>query len=143
MRDAGVNVGLGVDGSASSDAGSLITEARQAMLMARVRSGADQMKAREALEIATKGGAKVLGRGAELGSIEIGKRADIAIWDMNGLHMAGSWDPIAALVLNGPHRVQHLLVEGKPVVTDFQLTNVEEMRVVEDCRKRVQRLMDG
>ena len=143
MRDAGVKVGLGVDGSASSDAGSLISEARQAMLMARVRDGADKMKAREALEIATLGGAQVLGRGAELGSIEVGKRADLAIWDMGGLHMAGSWDPIAALVLNGPHRVRDLLVEGKSVVNDFQLVNVEERKVSEAAQTRVMRLMNG
>lgn len=140
-RDAGVKVGLGVDGSASSDAGSLITEARQAMLLARVRSGADQMKAREALEIATLGGAQVLGRGAELGAIEVGKRADIAIWDMNNVQMAGAWDPIAALALNGPHRVKHLLVEGKPVVSEFNLLNVEQAHIVEATAKRVKRLM--
>ena len=143
MRDAGVKIGLGVDGSASSDAGSLISEARQAMLMARVRSGAEKTKAREALEIATRGGAEVLGRGKELGSIEVGKRADIAIWDMGGLHMAGAWDPIAALVLNGPHRVRNLLVEGQIVVDDFQLVNVEERMVTEAAGQRVQRLMNG
>ena len=142
MRDAGVKIGLGVDGSASSDAGSLITEARQAMLLARVRSGADQMKAREALEIATLGGAGVLGRGKELGSLEVGKRADIALWDMNGLHMAGSWDPIAALVLNGPHRVKHLLVEGQAIVSEGNLVKVEEGMVVEAAARRVDRLMN-
>ena len=74
------------------------------------------MSAREALEIATRGGAEVLGRGAELGSIEPGKRADLAIWDVSGLGAAGAWDPVAALVLCGPFQVRDLLVEGRRVV---------------------------
>jgi cytosine/adenosine deaminase-related metal-dependent hydrolase len=97
MRDAGVRVGLGVDGSASNDAGSLIGETRQLMLLQRVQNGADAMSAREALEIATLGGAQVLGR-TDIGSIEVGKRADLAIWDVGGLEAAGAWDPVAALV---------------------------------------------
>ncbi|MGB3249903.1 MAG: 8-oxoguanine deaminase, partial [Tabrizicola sp.] len=91
MRDAGVKVGLGVDGSASNDAGNLVAEARMAMLLQRVARGADAMSAREALEIATLGGAQVLGRD-DLGSVEVGKRADLAIWDLRGVEAAGSWD---------------------------------------------------
>ena len=83
-----------------------------------MRNGADAMSAREALEIATLGGATVLGRGAELGSIEPGKRADLAIWDVSGLAAAGAWDPVAALVLCGPFAVRDLLVEGRRVVAD-------------------------
>ena len=140
MRDAGVKVGLGVDGSASSDAGHLLSEARQLLLLQRVQNGADAMKAREALEIATLGGASVLNR-ADLGSIEVGKRADIAVWDMTGLAAAGAWDPVAALVLNGPFNVRDLLVEGKPVVAEGQLVNQEEGMIVERVNKRVKRLM--
>lgn len=140
MRDAGVKVGLGVDGSASSDAGHLLSEARQTMLLQRVKNGADAMRAREALEIATLGGAQVLNR-SELGSIEVGKRADIAIWDMSGLAAAGAWDPIAALVLNGPFNVRTLLVEGKLVVSEGRLANVEEARIAENAAARVARLM--
>ena len=92
------------------------------MLLQRVRNGADAMSAREALEIATRGGAEVLGRGAELGSIEPGKRADLAIWDVSGLEAAGAWDPVAALVLCGPFRVRDLIVEGRQVVRDGRLT---------------------
>lgn len=124
MRDAGVRVGLGVDGSASNDAGSLIGETRQLMLLQRVQNGADAMSAREALEIATLGGAQVLGR-SDIGSIEVGKRADLAIWDVGGLEAAGAWDPVAALVLAGPMRVRDLLVEGRQVVRDGAVATVE------------------
>jgi len=143
MRDAGVRVGLGVDGSASNDAGDLMAEARQAMLMQRVARGADAMSAREALEIATLGGATVLGRADALGSLEVGKRADIAIWDMRGLQNAGSWDPVAALVLCGPHRVKHLLVEGRQVVRDGQLTGLDADVLANAARRATARLMAG
>lgn len=124
MRDAGVRVGLGVDGSASNDAGSLIGEARQLMLLQRVQNGADAMSAREALEIATLGGAQVLGR-SDIGSLEVGKRADIAVWDVSGLEAAGAWDPVAALVLAGPGRVRDLVVDGRQVVRDGRVVTVE------------------
>ena len=141
MRDAGVKVGLGVDGSASNDAGHLLAEARQAMLLQRVQNGADAMSAREVLEIATRGGAEVLGRGRELGSIEPGKRADLAIWDVSGLGAAGAWDPVAALVLCGPFQVRDLVVEGRPVVRDGELTGVELERVVAASAARLALLM--
>ena len=102
MRDARARVGLGVDGSASNDAGNLIAEARQAMLLQRVACGANAMSADEALEIATRGGADVLGR-PECGRLQVGARADIAVWDMSGIETAGSWDP-AAVLLAGPQR---------------------------------------
>jgi cytosine/adenosine deaminase-related metal-dependent hydrolase len=140
MRDAGVTVGLGVDGSASNDAAHLLVEARQAMLLQRVASGADAMAAREALEIATLGGAAVLGRD-DCGSLEPGKRADIAIWDMTGIAAAGAWDPVAALVLCGPHPVRDLLVEGRPVVQDGRLRTVESARVIEDAKRALSRLV--
>jgi len=129
MRDAGVPVGLGVDGSASNDAGNLVAEARQAMLLQRVANGANAMSAREALEIATRGGADVLGR-PECGRLAVGKRADVAIWDVSGLESAGSWDP-AAILLAGPTRVKHLLVEGRQVVRDGQIATIDLPRVIE------------
>ena len=116
MRDAGVPVALGVDGSASNDAGNLVAEARQAMLLQRVAFGADAMSAMEALEIATRGGANVLGR-PECGRIAAGARGDIAIWDVSGVASAGSWDP-AALLLAGPTTVRDLFVEGRQIVPD-------------------------
>ncbi len=129
MRDRGVKVGLGVDGSASNDAGSLIGEARQTLLLQRVARGADAMSAREALEIATLGGAKVLGR-AECGSLEVGKRADIAVWDVSGIEAAGAWDPVAALILCGPARVRDLFVEGRAVVRGGQMVTIDLGAVV-------------
>lgn len=134
MRDAGVPVGLGVDGSASNDAGNLVAEARQAMLLQRVAGGADAMSAREALEIATRGGAEVLGRSHELGQIRPGYRADLAIWNMRGVEAAGSWDP-AALLLAGPPRVRHLVVEGRQIIRDGQFTTIDLPRVLEDQRR--------
>ena len=141
MRDAGVKVGLGVDGSASNDAGNLIAEARQAMLLQRVANGSDAMSAREALEIATLGGARVLGR-KECGSLEPGMRADIAVWDIRGIEAAGAWDPVAALVLCGPTRVRDLFVEGRQIVRDGQVTTIDLPRVIEDQNRLARRLLD-
>ena len=122
MRDAGVPVGIGVDGSASNDAGNLVAEARQAMLLQRVLLGADAMSAREALEIATRGGADVLGR-PDCGRLALGKRADIAIWDMSGVQSAGSWD-LSALLLAGPTTVRDLFVEGRGIVRNGQIKTI-------------------
>jgi cytosine/adenosine deaminase-related metal-dependent hydrolase len=140
MRDRGVNVALGVDGSASNDAGNLISEARQMLLLQRVANGADAMAAREALEIATLGGARVLGR-RDCGSIEPGKRADIAIWDVSGIEAAGAWDPVAALVLCGPGRARDLFVEGRQVVRDGQIATIDLPRVIADQNRLARRLM--
>lgn len=141
MRDAGVRVGLGVDGSASNDAGNLIGEARQAMLLQRVQNGADAMSVREALEIATLGGAQVLGRD-DCGSLVPGQRADIAVWDVSGLEAAGAWDPVAALLLAGPPRVRHLFVEGRQVVRDGRLTTIDLPLVIEE-QTRLARALAG
>ncbi|MCB2115271.1 MAG: 8-oxoguanine deaminase [Rhodobacteraceae bacterium] len=139
MRDAGVKVALGVDGSASNDAGNLIAEARQTMLLQRVANGADAMSAREALEIATLGGARVLGR-LDCGSLEPGRRADIAIWDMRGIEAAGAWDPVAALLLCGPSRVRDLFVEGRQIVRDGRITTLDLPRLIEHQTRLARRL---
>ncbi|SMH51701.1 8-oxoguanine deaminase [Maritimibacter sp. HL-12] len=139
MRDAGVKVGLGVDGSASNDAGNLVAEARQAMLLQRVAQGADRMSAREALRIATRGGAEVLGRD-DCGQIAPGKRADLAIWDTSGIESAGSWDP-AALLLAGPARVRDLFVEGRAVVRAGRMVTVDLPRAVEHHNRLARALM--
>ena len=123
MLDAGVPLGLGVDGSASNDSGNLAAEARQAMLLQRVARGADAMSPRAALELATRGGAYVLGR-PDCGRLMPGTRADVAIWDVSGVQSAGSWDP-AALLLAGPTTVRDLFVEGRQVVRDGQITTID------------------
>jgi len=140
MRDRGVRVGLGVDGSASNDSGNLMGEARQAMLLQRVSRGADAMSAREALEIATRGGAEVLRR-EDCGKISEGKRADIAIWDVSGIESAGSWDP-AALVLAGPQKVRDLFVEGRQVVRDGHLTTLDLPQVIAQQNRLALRLAE-
>jgi cytosine/adenosine deaminase-related metal-dependent hydrolase len=140
MRDAGVTVGLGVDGSASNDAGHLLAEARQAMLLQRVAHGADALGAREVLEIATLGGARVLGRD-DCGAIAEGLRADIAIWDVSGIEAAGAWDPVAALLLCGPFKVRDLLVEGCLVVRERRLVTRDLPLIVEAANAAVARLL--
>ncbi|MGJ8609872.1 MAG: 8-oxoguanine deaminase [Octadecabacter sp.] len=140
MRDAGVPIGLGVDGSASNDAGSLVGEARQTLLLQRVVNGADAMSAREALEIATRGGAQVLGRD-DCGQIAVGKRADIAIWDVSGVHSAGSWD-VAAILLAGPTQVRDLFVEGRRIVADGHVVSFDLGRAIARQGQLVQALQN-
>lgn len=128
MLDAGVPVGLGVDGSASNDAGNLIDEARQAMLLQRVTLGADAISSGEVLRVATRGGAAVLGRD-DTGALAPGLRADVAVWDVSGIEAAGSWDK-AALLLAGPRRVRDLFVEGRQIVRDGQLATIDLAQVI-------------
>ncbi len=140
MRDAGVKVGLGVDGSASNDAGNLILEARQALLLQRVARGADAMSAREALEVATLGGAQVLNR-PDCGALIPGKRADIAIWDVSGIEAAGSWDPVASLILCGPTRVRDLIVEGREIVRAGQIKTFDFASAITRQNRLAQKLI--
>lgn len=109
----GMAVGLGVDGSASNDASNMIREARQAMLLARVKYGAEAMSARTALELATLGGARVLHREEEIGSLEVGKCADLSLWDLSALEFAGAADPVAALVHCGAQYADLVMVNGE------------------------------
>ena len=110
------------------------------MLLQRVARGADAMSAREALEIATLGGARVLGRD-DCGALEPGRRADIAVWDIDGIEAAGAWDPVAALVLCGPTRVRDLFVEGRQIVRDGHVATVDLGRVIEHQTRLARRLM--
>jgi cytosine/adenosine deaminase-related metal-dependent hydrolase len=113
---AGAPVGLGVDGSASNESGAMIDEPHQALLAARLRNGPLSLTVRQALELATMGGARCLGRAGEIGSLEPGKLADIALWQVSDLAGAGIADPVAALVLGAP-ALERLFVGGQPVVT--------------------------
>ena len=142
MRDAGVPVGLGVDGSASNDSSHLGLEARQAMLVARLRDGPAAMGAREALEIATRGGARVLGR-SDIGHLAPGMRADLVLWNLGDIAAAGHWDPVAALVFGAPIRPRAVYVEGRAVVDDHRLTTADEAAIAADANRAVRRLMDG
>jgi cytosine/adenosine deaminase-related metal-dependent hydrolase len=139
LRDAGVSVGLGVDGSASNDAGNLASEARMAMLLQRVASGPHAMSPHEALRLATRGGAEVLGRGAEIGQIVPGYRADLAVWDVSGVEAAGSWDP-AAVLLAGPTKVRDLFVDGRRVVAEGRVSMIDLPVVLEDQRRLAEEL---
>lgn len=142
MLDAGVRVGLGVDGSASNDAGHMLNEARAAMLLQRVVSGADALGTRAALRLATRGGAEVLGRD-DCGQLAPGMRADFAIWDMGTIASLGGWDPVAALVLAPPAGVRDLFVEGRAVVRDGRLTRVSDHTVRSAARASLDRLMEA
>jgi cytosine/adenosine deaminase-related metal-dependent hydrolase len=126
MLHAGVPVGLGVDGSASNESGQLGIEIREAVLMNRLRTGSDSFSVRDGLRIATIGGARVLGRDAELGSLEPGKLADIAVWRIDGVEHAGILDPVAALGLGALPPLARLWVGGRDVVVDGALATAEE-----------------
>jgi cytosine/adenosine deaminase-related metal-dependent hydrolase len=130
---AGVPVGLGVDGSASNESGRLGPEIRQAVLMARLRDGADALGSRAALRIATMGGATVLGRAAELGSLEPGKLADVALWRIDGVAHLGLPDPVAALGLADTPPVERLFVGGRAVVADGRLLTADEDALARDA----------
>jgi cytosine/adenosine deaminase-related metal-dependent hydrolase len=126
---AGVPVGLGVDGSSSNESGSLLAEIREATLVARAAGGPRALSVRQALELATLGGARLLGREAEIGSLELGKLADVALWRLDTLPHAGIADPVAALVLGSPAPLELLLVNGRPVVEHDTVVTVDEAEV--------------
>jgi cytosine/adenosine deaminase-related metal-dependent hydrolase len=138
MLDAGVRVGLGVDGSASNERADLIGEVKQALLVARAGGGAGALTARDALRVGTRGGAAVLGR-PDLGSLEPGKCADFAVWRTDSLEFGGADDLVAALVLSGPHAVERLYVGGEAVVLGGELVRVNEYEVIHDHRREAQR----
>jgi cytosine/adenosine deaminase-related metal-dependent hydrolase len=135
LLDAGAPVGLGVDGSASNERGDLSLEVKQALLVARARGGPGALTAREALRLATRGGAAVLGRD-DIGSLEPGKSADFAIWDDEWL-FSGAEDPVAALVFGGPRTAGGLVVGGKHVYD-----NLFEDEIVREHRKAAARFQD-
>jgi cytosine/adenosine deaminase-related metal-dependent hydrolase len=125
LRRAGAPVGLGVDGAASNESGRMIDELHQALLVARVREGPLALSARDALTMATRGGARCLGRDGELGSLEVGKLADIAVWNVSGLAGGGIEDPVCTLVFGAP-TLERLFVSGRELVADGRLLSADE-----------------
>jgi cytosine/adenosine deaminase-related metal-dependent hydrolase len=142
LLDAGVRVGLGVDGTASNERSDLFYDVKQALLVARGRGGPGAMTAREALRLGTRGGAEVLRRG-DIGSLEPGKRADLAIWRTDELTAGGAEDLVANLVLSGPHRVDRLVVGGEDVVRGGSLVGASEQEIAREHRKEAKRLWQG
>ena len=154
MLAAGVRVGLGVDGSASNDSSHMLAEARQALLLSRLGAAIEGaslsgttapplMTARQALELATRGGAKVLGRN-DIGSLEAGKCADFIAINLNRLDFAGSLhDPVAALVLCAPVQTDFTVVGGKFIVRDGRMQTIDVQNLVEAHNKAARRLING
>jgi cytosine/adenosine deaminase-related metal-dependent hydrolase len=150
-RQAGVNVGLGVDGSASNDGSHLLAEVRQAMLLSRVKEGITGfslsndpnrklMTGREALYLGTRGGAAVLGR-SDIGSLEIGKCADFFAVDLNRLEFAGMHDPVSAIVFGQPVRVDYTVVGGKFIVKEGRLATADEGKIIERHNQAAKKLL--
>jgi cytosine/adenosine deaminase-related metal-dependent hydrolase len=140
LLDARVAVGLGVDGAASQEAGQLGAELRQALLAARLRGGPSALDAREALALGTIGGARCLGREDEIGSLEVGKLADLALWRLDGLGHAGIADPVAALVFGPPAPLVRLMVGGRALVEDGVLQTADEQDLARWLRRISDRL---
>jgi cytosine/adenosine deaminase-related metal-dependent hydrolase len=141
MRDAGVAVGLGVDGAASNEASSLLEEVRHAALFARARGGPRELTVRDALEMGTMGGATVLGRQGEIGSLEVGKLADLAVWRLDTLPHIDIADPVAALVLGAQPPLELLLVNGEPVVEKDRLVTIDEEITATEVHRASKRLL--
>ena len=143
LRDAGVPVGIGCDGSASTDCASLWLETRGALLLGRLRGGPDAMSAREALEMATLGGAKCLGRD-DIGSLSPGKVGDLVVWPLSGVAFAGALtDPVEALLRCGPVVAKHTIVHGQLLVEDGVLTHLEVEEMLGRHRGIAQRWLDA
>ena len=140
MVDAGIRVGLGVDGSASNERSDLWLEVKQALLVARGRAdgGGGALTARQAIRLGTRGGAAVLRRD-DIGSLEPGKCADFAVWRTDGLELGGAEDLVAAIVLAGPQRVDRLVVGGEEVVREGGLVHADEMEIAQAHRAQARR----
>jgi cytosine/adenosine deaminase-related metal-dependent hydrolase len=141
LVDEGARVGLGVDGPASNEASDLFGEVRQAMLVSRAVGPERGLSEREALRLATRGGADVLGRD-DVGSIETGKRADLALFPVDGLEQAGTFDVVAGLLMGRTQWVRHLLVEGRYVVRDGELVTADQDEIVREGRRVARRVSE-
>jgi cytosine/adenosine deaminase-related metal-dependent hydrolase len=134
LRRAGCPVGLGVDGSASNDSSHMLAEVRQALLLQRVRYGAAALTVGDALRMATVEGARCLGRD-DIGSLEPGKRADVAMFDLRGAGYSGAGDAVSALLLCAPAQVDTLVVEGRVVVEGGELQTISLESILRRHRK--------
>jgi cytosine/adenosine deaminase-related metal-dependent hydrolase len=141
LRAAGVPVGLGVDGAASNEAASLVEELRHSVLFARAVGGPQALTVRDGLELATLGGARVLGWEDQIGSLEVGKLADLALWRLDTDAHVNIADPVAALVLGSPPPLELLLVQGRPVVRKGTMVDVDEERLAVDVRTASESLL--
>ncbi|MBV9278574.1 MAG: amidohydrolase family protein, partial [Chloroflexi bacterium] len=137
---AGVSVGLGVDGSASNDANDLRQEVKQAVLSARARDGAAALSPREALRLATRGSAACLGR-PDIGSIEVGKAADICLFDVASLPFAGGGEDVVAMAVLGAPRAHTVVVNGELVVRGGELVQCDPDQLAADQNRAAARLM--
>ncbi|MFD8751846.1 8-oxoguanine deaminase [Kitasatospora sp. NPDC059577] len=140
MLRAGVPVGLGVDGTASNESGELGTELRNALLINRLHGSPTALTGRQALRLGTMGGARVLGRQDEIGSIETGKLADLALWKIDGVMHSSIADPVAALTFGALPPLSVLFVNGNAVVEKGRLTTVNEDRIARDCARAAREL---
>lgn len=141
MLKAGVPVGLGVDGTASNESGELHTELRNALLINRLGAHREAaLNARQALRLGTFGGAQVLGRASQIGSLEPGKLADLVLWKIDGIGHSSIADPVTAIVFGAAAPVTLSLVNGKPVVENSRLLNVDEDAIARSARDEAQRL---
>jgi 8-oxoguanine deaminase len=141
LMNAGSPVGIGVDGSASNDASNMLAEVRQALLLARLERGADSMQVLDALKMATLGGAACFGR-EDIGRLEPGKVADIAIFSLEDVGYSGAGDPIGALLLCQPSRVDTLIINGKIVVENGQLQTLDLPPILEAHRKKAKEIQE-
>jgi len=140
---AGAPVGLGVDGAASNENGELLTEVRAAALWARLKDGPTAMSARQSLALATRGGARVLGREKELGTIEVGKLADLVLWKLDDIGHIDIVDPIAALVLGPKAEVKALLVNGEVRVRHGLITAIAHEEIAQQAARASKRILTG
>ncbi|MBO0827653.1 MAG: 8-oxoguanine deaminase [Streptosporangiales bacterium] len=143
LLDAGVPVGIGVDGPASQESGVQVEELRQALYVARLRDGATALTPRQALALGTIGGASCLGRADEIGSLEVGKLADIALWRLDDLGHADIADPVAALVLGPRAPLRLATVGGRPVVEDGRLVTADPDQLAASATAAARRLAEA
>jgi 8-oxoguanine deaminase len=140
LRDGGSPVSLGVDGSASNDSGHMLNEARFALFLTRVVHGAESMTVEKVLEMATLDGARNLGRTADLGSVEVGKCADFAVFPAEDIWSNGAENKVHALLLCHPRTVETLVIQGEVRVSEGQLVGVDLPKLLEHHRKTAARI---